>query len=148
MIANQEIEKYSVKKILVPMDGSTESFRGLEKAIYFARQCNATITGLYTSQKPTKYGFDNIDDLDSASRKRIDKFMEKSKVLAAQNGISFQEEIIHGSAEKKILDFATKWKYQLIIIGSKNAGSKDKTFFEGVTNHILEKSKIPVLVVK
>ena len=24
---NQEMEKYSVKRILVPMDGSTESFR-------------------------------------------------------------------------------------------------------------------------
>ena len=36
-----------IKKILVPLDGSKNSFRGLNEAIYLARQCHATITGLY-----------------------------------------------------------------------------------------------------
>ena len=37
----------NVKKILVPLDGSKNSMRGLDEAIYLARQCHATITGLY-----------------------------------------------------------------------------------------------------
>ena len=37
----------SIKKILVPIDGSKNSMRGLDEAIYLARQCHATITGLY-----------------------------------------------------------------------------------------------------
>ncbi|HSA76460.1 MAG TPA: universal stress protein, partial [Nitrosarchaeum sp.] len=36
-----------IKKILVPIDGSKNSMRGLDEAIYLARQCHATITGLY-----------------------------------------------------------------------------------------------------
>jgi len=36
-----------IKKILVPLDGSPNSFRGLDVAIQMARQCHATITGLY-----------------------------------------------------------------------------------------------------
>jgi len=35
-----------IKKILVPIDGSKTSFRALNEAIYLARQCGATITGL------------------------------------------------------------------------------------------------------
>lgn len=37
----------NIKKILVPLDGSKNSFRGLDEAIYLARQCHAIITGLY-----------------------------------------------------------------------------------------------------
>ena len=35
------------KKILVPLDGSANSFRGLDVAIHMARQSQGTITGLY-----------------------------------------------------------------------------------------------------
>jgi len=35
------------KKILVPLDGSRNSFRGLDKAISFAQAFHATITGVF-----------------------------------------------------------------------------------------------------
>ncbi|MDH5463890.1 MAG: universal stress protein [Nitrosopumilus sp.] len=76
-----------MKKILVPLDGSRNSFRGLDKAIYFARQCGATLTGLYIIQKPSRYGFDTVDDLNSFKRKQIDMFLEKAKNVAAKNGV-------------------------------------------------------------
>ncbi|MDH5432121.1 MAG: universal stress protein [Nitrosopumilus sp.] len=142
------MQSYEVKKILVPLDGSQNSFRGLEKAIYFARQCGATLTGLYVSQKPSRYGFDNIEDLDSSKRKRIDTLLEKAKNTAAKSGIDLSGEIIHGSAKKDILDFANRWNYELIVIGSKGAGSSEESYFGSVANHILHASKIPVLVVK
>ena len=36
-----------IKKILVPLDGSSNSFKGLDVAIHMARESHATITGLY-----------------------------------------------------------------------------------------------------
>ena len=35
-----------ISKILVPLDGSKNSVRGLETAITLARSCDATITGI------------------------------------------------------------------------------------------------------
>lgn len=35
--------KVRIKKILVPIDGSKNSFKGLNQAIYLARQCGATV---------------------------------------------------------------------------------------------------------
>ncbi|MDH3361037.1 MAG: universal stress protein [Nitrosopumilus sp.] len=142
------MQSYEIKKILVPLDGSQNSFRGLEKAIYFARQCDATLTGLYISQKPSRYGFDTIEDLDSFKRKQIDTFLEKAKNTAAKNGTDMNSEIIHGSAKKDILNFANRWNYDLIVIGSKGAGSSDEPYLGSVANHILHTSKIPVLIVK
>ena len=142
------MQSYEVKKILVPLDGSQNSFRGLDKAIYFARQCGATLTGLYVSQKPSRYGFDNIEDLDSSKRKQIDTLLEKAKNPATKNGVGLNGKIIHGSAKKNILDFANRWNYDLIVINSKCAGSTDESFLGSVANHILHTSKIPVLVIK
>ena len=145
---NKQMQDYNVKKILVPLDGSQNSFRGLDKAVYFAKQCSATITGLYVSQKPSRYGFNTIDDLDSSKRKQIDALLEKAKDTAAKNGVDLNGEIIHGSPKKDILDFANRWNYDLIVIGSSGAGSAIEYFIGSVANHILHTSKIPVLVVK
>ena len=43
--------KKRISKILVPLDGSKNSIRGLETAITLARSCGATITGIYSSLK-------------------------------------------------------------------------------------------------
>jgi len=142
------MQPYEAKKILVPLDGSQNSFRGLEKAIYFARQCGATLTGLYVSQKPSRYGFDTIEDLDSSKRKQIDAFLEKAKNTSAKKGVDLNSKIIHGSTKKDILNFANRWNYHLIVIGSKGAGSSNESYLGSVANHILHTSKIPVLVVK
>ena len=40
--------KKKISKILVPLDGSKNSMRGLEMAISIARQFGATITGAYS----------------------------------------------------------------------------------------------------
>ncbi|NIU01236.1 MAG: universal stress protein, partial [Nitrosopumilaceae archaeon] len=106
-----------VKKILVPFDGSPNSERGLEKAIYFARQCNATITGLYVAYVPPGLVFEAVENIDSASMKKIDKLLEDAKVLSAQNGIYFEHQVVHGKAGAKILEFANDWQYDLIVMG-------------------------------
>jgi len=42
-----------IKKILVPLDGSKNSLRGLDMAITLARASNATITGIYVVYAPS-----------------------------------------------------------------------------------------------
>ncbi|NIP61487.1 MAG: universal stress protein [Nitrosopumilaceae archaeon] len=138
---------YLVKKILLPFDGSSHSKRGLEKAIYFARQCQATITGLYVAYVPPKLVFEAVENIDSATMKNINKFLEDAKTLAAQNGIDFEHEVVHGNIGDKVLEFSNEWEYDLIVIGSKGAGSTN-SYLGSVANYILERSNVPVIVVK
>ncbi|MDH3192213.1 MAG: universal stress protein [Nitrosopumilus sp.] len=142
------MQNYNVKKILVPLDGSQNSLRGLEKAIYFARQCGAKITGICVAYVPPKLAFVSVKGIDSTTRKKIDTFLDKAKTISAKNGVDFEGEVVSGSAEKDILDFANKWNYDLIVIGSRGAGSTDKSYIGSIANHILHNSSIPVLVVK
>lgn len=142
------MNEFQVKKILVPLDGSQTSFHGLEKGIYFARQCKAEITGLCIAFVPPNLVFETVEKMDSATRKKIDELLEKSKTICAKDGINFRGEIDHGDPSSKILEFANKWNFDLIVMGSVGAGSKESSFLGSVANSVLEKSKIPVLIVK
>jgi nucleotide-binding universal stress UspA family protein len=141
------VEKYQVKKILVPMDGSKNSFRGLDTAIFLARQCGATITGLFVvpiypkSFMPITYAKEYIT-------KTVKDFMEDAKKRSAQNGIVFVGKTIIGNESSEIIDFATKNKFDIIVIGARGLGSVKEAFLGSVSHAIVQKSKIPVLIVK
>ncbi len=129
------------------MDGSKNSMRGLDEAIYLARQCHATITGLYVI--PTSNSTDSqISNLEKYLLDNASKFMSKAKTRAAQNGIIFDDAIIHGDEGPKIISYANNKSYDIIVIGSRGMGSIKEMFLGSTSNYVLHKSKIPVLIVK
>ncbi len=81
--------KTKIKKILVPLDGSSNSFRGLDVAIHMARQCHATITGLYVLGMVKPGTSDQITPLEKILLEHAQKIMKKAKLKAAQQGILF-----------------------------------------------------------
>jgi nucleotide-binding universal stress UspA family protein len=141
------VAKYQVKKILVPMDGSKNSFRGLDTAIFLARQCGATITGLFVvpiypkSFMPITYAKEYIT-------KTVKDFMEDAKKRSAQNGIVFVGKTIVGKESSEIINFAEKNKFDIIVIGARGIGSVREVFLGSVSHAVVQKSKIPVLIVK
>ena len=68
-------------KILVPLDGSTNSNRGLDRAIEIARESDAEITGFYVFHLPLlagiKYTQKMKDDAQKKAVKAIDRFCAK-----------------------------------------------------------------------
>ena len=139
--------KYQVKKILVPMDGSKNSFRGLDTAIFLARQCGATITGLFVVPIYPK-SFMPITYAKEYLTKAVKEFMEDAKKRSAQNGIVFVGKTIIGRESSEIIDFAAKNKFDIIVIGARGLGSVKEAFLGSVSHAVVQKSKIPVLIVK
>ena len=142
--------KKQVSKILVPMDGSKNSRRGLEMAISVARQFGATITGVYSINEPPHSEFRGVGSVRDSLNDEIKKFMEEAKVLAAQNGIVFKEKLMRGDIGYNIIKLAhnKKEKFNLIVIGSRGRGSIKEIFFGSVSNYVIHVAKIPVLVVQ
>lgn len=139
--------KYQVKKILVPMDGSKNSFRGLDTAIFLARQCGATITGLFVVPIYPK-SFMPITYAKEYLTKAVKDFMEDAKKRSAQNGIVFVGKTTIGKESSAIIDFAAKNKFDIIVIGARGLGSVKEAFLGSVSHAVVQKSKIPVLTVK
>ncbi len=136
------------KKVLVPLDGSKTSFRGLTKAIQFAKQNDADIIGLYVIKtNPTE--LQSITSLITRSlKKKYKEFMKTAKRKCTQNKIRFLDVIAYGEEGPKIVDYAKKQKCDMIIMGSRGMGSIREVFLGSTAHYVLDKSKIPVMIVK
>jgi nucleotide-binding universal stress UspA family protein len=74
--------------------------------------------------------------------------MEFAKRHSAQNGILFERKITFGDPGYTIVKFAKDKKFDVIVIGARGRGALKEIFFGSVSNYVLHKSNIPVLVVK
>ncbi len=139
-----------IKKILVPLDGSKNSIRGLDKAISFARACHSTITALYVKPVVAIYALHPIGFLSLNQVTEAKKFIESAKTRAAKKGILLTHKIIGGEPGVDIVRFAhnKKNKVDMIVIGSRGRSKAKEVFLGSVSNYVLHKSKLPLLVLK
>ncbi len=137
-----------IRKILVPLDGSSNSFRGLDTAINMARQCHATITGLYVAGIVKPRIGEPVSSLEKILLEHAQKIMKKAKLKAAKKGILFFDRVSYGDEEKRIVDIAKRKNFDLIVIGSRGMGAAKEILLGSTSNYVLHKSKKPVLIVK
>lgn len=139
----------SIKRILVPLDGSKNSERGIEMAVDLANDAKRTIVGLYV--KPTSVNSIKYGELFNAEQNRLMEItFHSAKTKCEKYHVKFIEETIVGDAKSSIVKYANdnSRKIDLIIMGARGRGSVKAAFMGSVSNHVLNKSKIPVLVVK
>ena len=142
--------RIKTKKILVPLDGSKNSIRGLDMAIYIARQSHGTITALAVKSVPGIYALHPLGFLDFNSMTEVKKILNDAKLRAAKKGIQLTSKALAGDPGYDIARFAnnSKNKIDLVVIGARGRGSAKELFLGSVSNYVLHKSKKPVLVVK
>jgi nucleotide-binding universal stress UspA family protein len=136
------------KKILVPLDGSKNSFRGLDTAIYLARQAGTTLTGIFVLPRTPEKAFRRLLNSDKVALKIADKVMERAKKRAAQNGIVFNKKIDFGDPAYMIVKFAKARNYDIIVIGARGQSGIKDIFLGSTSNYVLHKSTAPVIIVK
>ena len=138
-------------KILVPIDGSPNSYRGLEYATDIALKYHAEITLIHVVENasnaylggsavpvPEKY----FTEKDYFDRNILQK---RSKELESM-GIKVKTIQANGNASEEILKVSGG--YDLIVIGSRGLGGFKKLLLGSVSSGILQRSTVPVLVVR
>ena len=140
----------SVKKILVPLDNSNNSFRGLSTAIYFAKLSGAKVIALHAVYAPPKGDFDTSGRFNKDHKKQLDKMMNIAQTQCEKAGVDFDEKIIYGNPGYEIAKFAnaSRNKIDLVVIGSRGRSSAKEIFFGSTSQFVLHKVKPPVLVIK
>jgi len=135
---------------LVPLDGSKNSLRGLDMAIFMARQCGATLTGIYSLYAPPHSEFRRRGVVEKSFNKEIKRFMEEAKNRAAIHGVVFRSKIKRGNVGYNIVKMAhnKKDRFDLIVMGSRGRGAVKELFLGSTSNYVVHTSKIPVLLVK
>jgi len=139
------------EKILVPLDGSKNSARGLDMAISLARQTQGQIIGLYVIQRPPHIAFRGAGSIQYPEKEMLkdaEKVMEAAERRCAENGILFERKISFGDPGHTIVKFARDHKFDTIVIGARGRGAIKEAFFGSVSNYTVHKSDMPVIVVK
>lgn len=140
--------KTRYQRILVALDGSKNSLRGLNDAVYLARQCQAVITGINVIARPPHPAFRSPRYPEKPLLQNAQKFMDYAKKHCAQNGIIFEQKIVFGDPGYSIVKFANDKNFDIIVIGARGLGAIREMFFGSVSNYVLHKSSLPILVIK
>jgi nucleotide-binding universal stress UspA family protein len=139
------------KKILVALDGSMHSRKGLNEAISLARQTNGTITGIFVSPV-LSIGEGGITlTYRQILLKKSRKFMSEAKIAAAIQGVEFDGKILKSNDIcNTIINFARSNKLDIIIIGARGqtSSSPKSQFLGSVSNMIVNTCSLPVLLVR
>jgi len=142
----------SDKRIMVCLDGSKHSLRGLDAAILSAKQSDVLIIGVHSDTNfsafsavrapllPKKKWTNEVQGIMHVAQKKVEK-----------NKIKFEGVVIGGhSSGIDLTTFANNPanKIDQIVIGSRGMGFPKELFFGSTSNFVLHKAKAPVTIVK
>ena len=135
---------------MVPLDGSKNSVRGLEHAISLAKLADASIVGTHVSYVPGNLANPRQGFINQELVKEAKDYLDTAKKQCDESNTEFTSEIIPGIPSTGIVNFAhdVKNKINLIVMGTRGLSSAKETFLGSVSNHVVHKSNIPVLLVK
>jgi nucleotide-binding universal stress UspA family protein len=139
---------YEIKKILVPLDGSENSMRGLDKAISIAKLSGSEIKGVYVRPSAPVFGR-NIKTKYSDVMTKDEEFLGVAKNRADENQIKLTAHITEVEKPGEfIVKYAEKQNCDLIVIGARGIGTLKEFFFGSVSNYVVHKTQIPILIIK
>ncbi|HWQ42968.1 MAG TPA: universal stress protein, partial [Desulfosporosinus sp.] len=145
------IMEVSYKKILVPVDGSKNSFVSLKHAVRMARSFDGEISILYVSalsqQVPSyeqvkghKIAADSSTDPANFAKTIITEALKH-----VPEGIRVQTYNEIGEPRIVITEFAQKNKYDMIVIGSRGLGTIERLLIGSVSSYVVKHATCPVL---
>lgn len=143
----------SDKRIMVCLDGSKHSLRGLAAAILSAKQSSdVTIIGVHSDTSFSAFSAVRAPILPEKKwTNEVQGIMHVAQKKAEKNKIKFEGIVIGGHSSG--IDLATfannpKNKIGQIIMGSRGMGFPKELFFGSTSNFVLHKAKVPVTIVK
>lgn len=139
------METQRIKKILVPLDGSKNSLKGLETAVHLACEHEASLTVIHVVHR--------LSQRESIKQKLDEEeiapsFIMQAKKLAVKNKIPFFSRILTGDPGHAIIEYSNTHGIDLIIIGARGVSTFKKIFLGSVSSYVLHKSKVAVMLIK
>lgn len=137
----------TLSKILVPIDGSKKSFEALDRAIILAGFTHGHVTGIHVIPHVIDGG-PRTKTFDKQLEDNAKIVLKKAMKRAGNKNVKFTSKILRGSPGYVTLHTAKTGKFDHIVMSTTGSGSASKDMIGSVSNHILQKSKIPVYLIK
>jgi nucleotide-binding universal stress UspA family protein len=138
-------------KLLVPIDGSDNSFRALNHAIFLSKNITAQITALRVVENLPLVYIQSQKTLNTIISKYLEEaqdILNKSRDIGKKNGVRIKTELRKGDAASNILDYSKKEDYDTIIMGRRGAGKLKQLVLGSTSTKVLNHSDCTVVIVK
>jgi nucleotide-binding universal stress UspA family protein len=140
-----------LSKILVPVDGSQNSLRALDHAIYLAKKIGADITAMNVIENPPTVYVESqklLNDLLAKFRAESAKILDNCKQIAEKSDVQIGTIIAEGDAASSIVGYAHNEGFDTIIIGMRGLGRFKEMVLGSISNKVLHHAKCTVMIVK
>lgn len=141
--------------ILAACDGSAQSENALKKAIDLAKLSGAKllILTVYRHHSMIEASLSMVQGSkhatpDKALEENATQIADAARKIVGESGLTEVRAFVRsGQPARAIVEFANKHEADLIVLGSRGAGSVDGYFLGSVSYKVTGLSSIPVLVV-
>ncbi|HEY3525352.1 MAG TPA: universal stress protein [Nitrososphaeraceae archaeon] len=138
-------------KLLVPIDGSDNSFRALDHAIFLSKKITARITALRVIEYlPLVYvqSQRTMDTILSKYLEESESILKKSIDIGEKKGVRIESKMKKGDAASNILNYSKKEDYDTIIMGRRGTGKLRQLVLGSTSTKVLNHSDCTVVIVK
>ncbi len=143
------------QRILVPIDGSAPSQRGLQEAIGLARTTGGSLKLVHVVNEfvfATPYAPpQTYKPVIESMRVMGQSILETAATQVSKAGVPFQStliETIGGGVAKLILEAADEWPADLIVMGTHGRRGVRRVVLGSDAELVLRTAKVPVLLVR
>ena len=138
-------------KILVPADGSDNSYRALEAALVFSEKLGSSISVVNVMEQVpiTHIESEKLpNELLEAYKKENQEILSKCSDIAHQKGIIIKTVLLQGNPAPVILDYIKKENFDLVIMGSRGMGKFKELILGSVSSKIMHHSPCAVMIIR
>lgn len=148
-------------KILVPIDGSSNSMKAIEYGIGMAQKHDCDLVVLHVLFSQSGFVFHNgtttgtittssLEELSAEAKSEASKWFDEINQIAKSSDIQVKTEVVLSviSIVEAILTYSEKENIDLIIVGSKGRSGWKKLILGSVASGISTYAHCPVLIVK
>jgi nucleotide-binding universal stress UspA family protein len=137
--------------VLVPVDGSDNSYRALDAALLLSEKLGSSITVVNVMEQVPITHIESeklLSELLEAYKKENQEILSKCSNIATEKGLSIKTLLLQGNPASVILDYSKKEKFDLVIMGSRGMGKFKQLILGSVSSKIVHHSPCAILLIR
>ena len=138
-------------KILVPVDGSDNSYKALEAALVLSEKLGSNISVVNVMEQVPITHIESeklLSELLEAYKKENQEILSKCSDIARQKGIAIKTVLLQGNPAPVILDYSKKENFDLVIMGSRGMGKFKELIIGSVSSKIVHHSPCAIMIIR
>lgn len=138
-------------KILVPVDGSDNSYKALEAALILSEKLGSNISVVNVMEQVPITHIESeklLSELLEAHKKENQEILSKCSEIAHQKGITIKSVLLQGNPAPVILDYSKKENFDLVIMGSRGMGKFKELILGSVSSKIVHHSPCAIMIIR